>query len=169
MFPCLSLSPGVYSNSCPFSQWWHPTISSSVAPFSSCPQSFPAPGSFPMSRLFASGGQSIGASASASVLPVNIQGWFPLGLTGLILQFIELSSVISNNAIRKHQILSISLLYGPALTSIHDYQKNHIFATWIIVGKRMSLLFNPLSRCVIALLPKSKHLLISWTATKFLL
>ena len=82
--PCSSLSPGVCSNSCPLSQWRHPTISSSVIPFSVCPQSLPASVSFPVSQLFASGGQSIGASASASVLPMNIQGWFPLGLTGLI-------------------------------------------------------------------------------------
>ena len=79
---CLSPTPGVYSNSCPLSQWCHPTISSSVVPFSSCPQSFPASGSFPMSQLFTSGGQSIGASASASVLPVNTQDWSPLGGTG---------------------------------------------------------------------------------------
>ena len=82
--PCPSLSPGACSNSYPLSQWCHPTISSSVAPFSSCPQSFPLLGSFPMSRLFTSGGQRIGAWASASVLPMNIQGWFPLGLCGLI-------------------------------------------------------------------------------------
>ena len=81
--PCPSLSPGACSNSCPLSQWCHPTISSSGIPFSSCPQTFPASGSFPMSRLFALGGQSIGASASMSVLPMNIQGWFPLGWTGL--------------------------------------------------------------------------------------
>ena len=81
--PCPSPSPGAYSNSCPRSQWCHSTISSSVCPLSSCLQSFPGSGSFPMSWLFASGGQSIGASASASVLPMNIQGWFPLGLTGL--------------------------------------------------------------------------------------
>ena len=80
--PCPSLSPRVCSNSCPLSQWCHPTISSSVAPFSSCPQSFPASGSFPVSQLFVSGGQSIGASSSTLVLPMNIQGWFPLGLTG---------------------------------------------------------------------------------------
>ena len=79
--PCLSTTPGAYSNSCPSSQWCHPTISSSVHPFSSCLQSFPASGSFPMIRFFTSGGQSIGASAS--VLPMNIQGWCPLGLTGL--------------------------------------------------------------------------------------
>ena len=82
--PCPSLSPGVCSNSCSLSWWCHPTISSSVAPFSSCLQSFPASGSFPSSWLFTSGGQSIGASASGSVLPLNIQGWFPVGLTGLI-------------------------------------------------------------------------------------
>ena len=81
--PCPSPSPKAYSNSCPLSWWCHPTISSSVVPFS-CLQSFPAAGSFLMSQLFASGGQSIGASASASVPPMNIQGWFPLGLTGLI-------------------------------------------------------------------------------------
>ena len=82
--PCPSLSPGVCSNSCPLSWWCHPTISSSVMPFSSCPQCFPASGSFLMGQLFTSGGQSIGASASALVLPVNTQGWFPLGLIGLI-------------------------------------------------------------------------------------
>ena len=80
--PCPSPSPGACSNSCPLNQWYHPTISSSVIPFSSWPQSFPASGSFPMSQLFTSGGQSIGASTS--VLPMNIQDWFPLGLTGLI-------------------------------------------------------------------------------------
>ena len=82
--PCPSPTPGTCSNSCPLSQWCHPTISSSVIPFSSCPQSFPVSGSYPMSQIFTSGGQSIGASASASVLPMNIQDWFPLGLTGLI-------------------------------------------------------------------------------------
>ena len=82
--PCLSPTPGACSNSCPLSRWCHPTISSSVAPFSSCLQSFPASGSFPMSQLFAPGGQSIGASASVSVLLKTIQSWFPLGLTGLI-------------------------------------------------------------------------------------
>ena len=82
--PCPLPTPGVYPNSCPLSWWFHPTISSSVVPFFSCPQSFPASGSFPMSQFFSSGGQSIGVSASASVLPGNIQGWFPLELTGLI-------------------------------------------------------------------------------------
>ena len=82
--PCPSLTPGACSNSCPSSQWCHPTISSSVVPFSFCLQSFPASGSIQMSQFFATGGQSIGASASASVLPVNIQDWFPLGWTGWI-------------------------------------------------------------------------------------
>ena len=82
--PCPSPTPGACSNSCPSSQWYHPTISSSVVPFSSCLQSFLASGSFPVSQFFASGGQSIGASASVSVLLMNIQDWFPLGLTGLI-------------------------------------------------------------------------------------
>ena len=82
--PCPSPTPGVYSNSCPLSRWCHPTISYSAIPFSSCLQSFPASGSFLVSQFFASGGQSIGVSASASVLPMNIQDWFPLGWTGLI-------------------------------------------------------------------------------------
>ena len=81
--PCPSPTPGVYSNSCPLSQWCHPTISSSVVSFFSCLQSFPTSGSFPISQLFASGGQSMRVSASASVLPMNIQDWFPLGLSGL--------------------------------------------------------------------------------------
>ena len=101
--PCPSLSPGVGSNSCPLSQLRHPAISSSVAPLP-CFQPFPASGSFLMSRLFASGGQSIGASAS--VLPMNIQGWFPLGLTGLILQSSGLWGVFSSTTIQKHQFFS---------------------------------------------------------------
>ena len=95
-------TPGVYSNSCPLSQWCDPTVSSSVVPFSSCPQSFPASGSFQMSQLFASGGQSIGVSASASVLPMNIQDWSPLGWTGWIsLQSKGLSRVFSNTIVQK--------------------------------------------------------------------
>ena len=101
--PCPSPSPRAYSNSCPLSQWCHPTISSSVIPFS-CLQSFPASGSFPVSRLFTLGGQSTEASASASVLPMNIQDWFPLGLTGLIsLQSKRLSRVFSNTTVWKHR------------------------------------------------------------------
>ena len=103
-FPCPSPSPGVYSNSCPLSWWCPPTISS---PFTSCLQSLPASGSFPVSQLFASSSQSIGASASASVLPVNIQDWFPLGLTGLIsLQSRGLSRVFSSTTVQKHHFFS---------------------------------------------------------------
>ena len=101
--PCQSPTPGVYCNSSPSSWWCHPTISSSVIPFSSHPQSFPASGSFPMSWFFASGGQSIGVSASASVLPMNTQDWFPLGWTGWIFsQSKELSRVFSNTTVQKH-------------------------------------------------------------------
>ena len=102
--PCPSLSPGAYSNSCPLSRWYHPTISSSVTHFSSCLQSFPASRSFLTSQFFESGGQSIGASALASVLPMNIQDWFPLGLTGLISwQSKGLSRDFSNTTVQKHQ------------------------------------------------------------------
>ena len=102
--PCPSLSPGVCTNSCPLNWWCHPTISSSVIPFSSCPQSFPASGSFQMSQLFTSGGQSIGVSASASVLPMNTQDWSPLGWTGWSsLQSKGLSRVFSNTTVQKHQ------------------------------------------------------------------
>ena len=103
--PCPSPTPGACSNSCPSSQWWHPTISSSVVPVSSRLQSFPASGSFQMSQFFTSGGQSIGVSASASVLPINIQHWFPLGWTGWIsLQSKGLSRVFSNTTVQKHQL-----------------------------------------------------------------
>ena len=93
--PCPSLTPGIYSNSCPLSLWCHPIISPSVIPFFSCLQSFPESGSFPVSQIFASGGQSIGASASVSVLPMNIQDWFPLGLTGLNQYFLFLKYFIN--------------------------------------------------------------------------
>ena len=103
--PCPSPTPRVYPNSRPLSRWCHPIISFSVFPFSSCPQSFPASGSFQMSQLFASRGQSIGVSASTSVLPVNTQDWFPVGWTGWIsLQFKWLSRVLSNTTtVQKHQ------------------------------------------------------------------
>ena len=108
--PCPSPTPGVYSHSCPLSRWCHPTISSSVVPFSSCLQFFPASRYFPMSQLFASGDQTIGASASASVLPMNIQDWFPLGLTGLISLLSKgLSRVFSNTTVQKHQFFGTQL------------------------------------------------------------
>ena len=108
--PCPSPSPGVHSDSCPSSQWCHPAISSSVVPFSSCPQSFPASGSLQMSQLFASGGQSIGVSASTSVPPMNTQDWFPLEWTDRIsLHSKGLSRVFSNTTVQKHQFFSTQL------------------------------------------------------------
>ena len=119
--PCPSPTPGACSNSCSWSQWCHPTISSSVTLFSSCLQSFPASGSFPASQLFASGGQSIEVSASASVLPMNIQDWFPLGWTGWVsLQSKGLSRVFSNTTVQKHQF------FGAQLSS----QSNSHIHTW---------------------------------------
>ena len=108
--PCPSPTPQACSSSCPLSQWCHPTVSSSVIPFSSCLQSFPASGSFPMTQLLTSGGQSTGVSASASVFPMNIQDWFPLGWTGWIsLQSKGLSRVFSNTTVLKHQFVSAQL------------------------------------------------------------
>ena len=108
--PCPSLTSRFHPNPCPLSQWCHPSISSSVIPFSSCPQSFPASGSFQMSQLFASGGRSIGVSASASVLPMNTQDWSPLGWTGWIsLQSKGLSRVFSNTTVQRHQFFGTQL------------------------------------------------------------
>ena len=159
--PCPSPTPGACSNSCPSSQWCHPTISSSVIPFSSCPQSFPASGSFPVSQLFASGGQSIGVSASASVLPMNIQDWiFPLRWTGWISLLSKgLSRVFSSHS------LKASILWNSAFFMVqlsHPYMttgKTIALTRWTFVGK--VLLFNMLYRFIIAFLPRSKHLLIS--------
>ena len=119
--PCPSPTPGVYPNPCPSSWWCHPAISSSVIPFSSCPQSFPASGSFPMSQLFAWSGQSIGVSASTSVLPMNIQDWSPLGLTSWISLLSKgLLRVFSNTTVQKHQF------FGTQLSS----QSNSHINTW---------------------------------------
>ena len=116
------------SDSCPLSQWCHPAILSSVVPFFFHLQSFPAWGSFPMSQFFVSGGQSIGASASASVLPMNIQDLFPLRLTGLISLLSKgLSTVFSNTTVQKHQFFGAQLSFLSTLTSVHDYWKNHSF------------------------------------------
>ena len=118
--PCPSPTPGVYPNLCPLSQWCHLTISSSVIPFSSCPQSFPASESFQMSQLFTSGGQRIGISAPASVFPMNTQDWSLLGCTGWIsLQSKGLSRVFSNTTVQKHHLSVISFFYSPTL--IPDY------------------------------------------------
>ena len=150
--PCLSPAPGVHPNSCPSSQWCHPTISSSVVPFSSCPQSFPASGYFPMSQLFTSGGQSTGVSASTSVLPMNTQDWSPLEWTG----WISLQSKASPTPQFKSINSSVlSCLYSPTLTSTHDHWKNHSLDYYIaFVDKVMSLLLNMLSKLVITFLPR---------------
>ena len=125
--PCPSPTPGVHSNSHPLSRWCHPTISSSVVPFSSHLQSFPLSGSFPMSQFFASGGKSIGVLTSTSVLPVNTQHW-SLGWTGWIsLQSKGLSRVFSNTTVQSINSSVLSFLYSQTLTSIHDYGKNHSF------------------------------------------
>ena len=124
--PCPSPTPGVYPNPCPLSWWYHPTISSSVISFSSCLQSFPASGSFQMSQLFASSGQSTGVSASTSVFPINIQDWFPLGWTVWIsLQSKGLSRVFSNTTVQKHQFFSNQLSSQSNSQSIYDHWKNH--------------------------------------------
>ena len=119
--PCPSPTPGVYPNSCPSSWWCDPAISSSVVPFSSCPQSLPVSGSFPMSQLFAWGGQSIGFSASASVLPVNTQDWSPLGWISL--QSKGLSRIFSNTTVQNHQFFSAQL----------SSQSNSHIHTWLLV------------------------------------
>ena len=126
--PCPSPTPRAYSNSCPSSLRCHPTVSSSVVPFSSCLQSFPTSGSFPMSQLFASGGQGIGASASASVLPMTIQDRFPLGLTGWIsLQSKGLQRVFSNTTIEKHQFFG---------TQVYLRSNSHIH-TWLLENPQL--------------------------------
>ena len=125
-FPCPSQSPRVCSNSCPLNLWCHLTISSSVIPFSSCLQSFPASGSFPMSPFFTSGGQSIGISASALFLPMNIQGWSPLGWTGFISWFESPRDSQESSLAPQFESINfwvLSFLYDPTLTSIHDYWK----------------------------------------------
>ena len=142
--PCPSPTPRACSHSCPSSWWCHPTISSCVVPFSHL-QSFPTSRSFPMSQFFTSRGQNIEVSASASVLPMNIQDWFPLGLTGLI-------------SLQSKGLSRVNFLYGPTLTSIHDYWKTIALTRQNFVGKVMSLLLNMLSRVVITFLPRSKDL-----------
>ena len=123
-------TPRACSNLCPSSWWCHPAISSSAIPFSSCPQSFPVTGSLPMSQLFTSGGQSVETSTSASVLPVNIQGWFPLGLIVLLsLLSKELSRVFFSTTIQSITSLAFCFLYGPTLTSVHETGKTIALTT----------------------------------------
>ena len=163
--PRQSPTPRVYSNSRPLSWWCHPTISSSVVPFSSCLQSFPASGSFQMSQLFTSGGQITGVSASTSVLPTNTQDWSPLEWAGWIsLQ----SKGLSRSCLLQHHSSKASILQHSAFIIVqlsHPYMttgKTIALTRQTFVGKVMSLFFNMLSRLVITFLPRSKRLLISW-------
>ena len=163
MIPCPPPSPRVYSNSCPLRQWCHPTISTSVAAFSSCPHSFPASRSFSMSWLFASGGQSIEISTSVSVLQwilmVDVfQDW-------LVWSSCSPRDSQQSSPVRHFESIScwvLSFLYGPALTSLHDSAKTIVLTIWTLVGTVMILLFNTLLTFVLSFLPRSKHLLISW-------
>ena len=147
--PCPSPSPGVHPNSCPLSRWCHPAISSSIVPFFSCPQSLPASESFPMSQLFAWGSQSIGVSASASVLPTNNQDWSPSEWTGWIsLQSKGLSRVFSSTTVHKHQFFMKESSAFFTVQLSHRYMttgKTIALTRWTFVGKVMSLLFNMLS------------------------
>ena len=157
--PCPSPTPRAHSNSLAPSQWCHQTISSSVVPFSSCLQSFPASGSFPRSQFFASGGQSTGVSASTSVLPMNVQDWFPLW--DILAVQGTLKSLLQHHS-SKASILWHSAFCTIQLSHPYNYWKKHSFDKWTFVGKVMSLLFNMLSRLVKAFLPRSQCLLTSW-------
>ena len=159
--PCPSPTPGVYSNSCSSSQWYHPTISFSVISFSSRLQSFPASGSFQMSQLFTWGGQSTGVSALASFLPMKSQGSSSEWTGWISLQSKGLSRIFYRTTVTSISSSVLSFLYGPTLTSTHDYWKNHSLDEMDLSWQR-PLLFNMLSRLVIVFLPKSKRLLISW-------
>ena len=162
--PCPSPTPGVHSDSCPSSQWCYPAISSSVVPFSSCPQSLPASEPFPMSQLFAWGSQSTGVSALASFLPKNTQDWSPSEWPGWIsLQSKGLSRVFSNTTVQKHQFFGAQPS-SQSNSHIHTWplEKTIALTRRTLVSKVMSLLLNMLSRLIITFLPRSKCLLISW-------
>ena len=161
--PCPSLFFGACSNSCPWRRWFHPTISSSVVPFSSCLQSFPSSGSFPMSQFFASHGQSIEALALASVLSMNIQGWFPFGLTGCIsLQSKGPSRVFPNTTVQKHQFFGAQCsLWSNSSYPYMTTGETIALTGWVFVGKVMSLHFdNAIS--VGHSFSSKEHLLILW-------
>ena len=156
--PCPSLSPRVCSNSCPLCWWYQPIISSSASCFSYCPQSFSTSESFPMSQLFTSGGQIIGASASISVLPVNIQGWFPLGLTGLISLISKgLSRVFSSTSL-KASMFQCSALFFVLLSHLYMTTLKTIALTRQIFVNRWCLCFLTCCLGLLAFLPRSKHL-----------
>ena len=159
--PCPLPTPRAYSNSCPLSRWCHPTISSSVVPFSSCLQSFPASGYFPMNQFFSSGGQSTGVSGSASVLPMNTQDWSPPhGLVGPPCSPRDSQESSPMPQFKSINSSALSFLHSPTLTSVHDHWKNHSFDN-LDIDKVLPLVFIMLSRLVIAFPPRSKCLLIS--------
>ena len=162
--PCPSPTPRIYSNSCPLSRWCHPIISSSVVRFSSCPQFFPASGSFQMNQLFASGGQNDGASASASLLPMNIQDWFRLGWTGCICLAVQgtLNSILQHHSSKASILLCSAFFLGQLSHLYMTTGKTIALTRQTFVGKVMSLPFNMLSRLVIAFIPRRNHLSISW-------
>ena len=160
--PCPSPTTGAYSNAYTLSQWCCPTIKSSVLPFASCLRSFPESGSFQMSQFFTACGQSIGVSASASVLPMNIQDWFPLGWTGWIsLLSKRLKSLLQHHS-SKASVLWHSALYSPTLTSLHDYWKNHIFDYMDLFWQSNVSAFQSAVCVGHSFLPRNKCLLISW-------
>ena len=142
-FLCPPLSPRICSNSCPLSWWCHPTNSSSVAPFSSCPHCFPESGSFLVSQLFPSGSQSIGAPVSASVIPMNIQGWFPLELTGLISLKFRVLSILLQHHNSKPSVLHCSAYFMIQLSHLYIITgKSIVLTIWTFIKKVMALLFN---------------------------
>ena len=158
-------TPRVYSNSCPSSQWCHPAISSSVIPFSSCPQSLPASGSFPLSQLFAWGGQSTGVSALASIIPSKEHP----GVISFRMDWLDLLAVQGTlKSLLQHRSSKAPILWCSAFFTVqlsHPYMttgKTIALTRWTFVGKVMSLLLNMLSKLVITFLPRSKRLLISW-------
>ena len=160
--PCPGPTPRACSNSCPSSQWCHPTISFLVAPFSSCLQIFPASGSCPMSQFFISGGQSIEVSALVSVLPMNIQDWFSLWLTGSPYSPRDSQESSPTPQFTSINSSALSFLHGPTLTAIHYYWKNHSFDQTELSWQNNVSVFNMLSRLAITFLPRIKCPLISW-------
>ena len=160
--PCPSPTPGVHPDSRPSSQRCHPAISSSVVPFSSCPQSLPASESFPVSQFFASGGQSVGVSASASVLPMNIRTFFRMDWLDLHAVQGTLRSLFQHHSSKASILLCLDFFVVQVSRPYMTTGKTTALARLIFVGKVMSLLFNMLSSLVIAFLPRSTCLLISW-------
>ena len=156
--PCLSPTPGVYWNSCPLTGWCHPTISSSVVPFSSCLQSFPASGSFQMSQFFTSGGQRFEFQLQHQTYQWTLRTDLWDGLDGSPCSPRDFQESSPTPQFKSINSSALSFLYSPTLASIHDHRKNHSLDEMDLVGKVMSLLLNMLSRLVITFLPRSKHL-----------